>query len=84
MIVVSNTDFLSPAHHRAENLDFLSSSANWLVGRESLTGITPRDITTYKLPLLPAQASFINRCNLIFMPLLLLILGGFVWSSRRA
>ncbi len=84
MVVIANTDFLSPAHHRAENLDFLSSSANWLVGRESLTGNTPQEITTYKLPLLQAQASFINRCNLLFMPLLLLILGAFVWSSRRA
>ena len=84
MIIISNTDFLNPAHHRAENLDLLSSSANWLVGRESLTGITPRAISTYKLPLLQAQASFINRCNLIFMPLILLIIGGFIWSSRRA
>ena len=84
MIIISNTDFLSPAHHRAENLDFLSSSANWLIGRESLSGITPRQISTYKLPLLQAQASFINRCNLIFMPLILLVLAGFIWSSRRA
>lgn len=84
MVVIANTDFLNPAHHRAENLDFLSSSANWLVGRESLAGITPRAISTYKLPLLQAQASFINRCNLIFMPLILLILGTFIWSSRRA
>ena len=84
MIIISNTDFLSPAHHRAENLDFLSSSANWLIGRESLSGITPRQISTYKLPLLQAQAAFINRCNLIFMPLILLVLAGFIWSSRRA
>lgn len=84
MVVITNTDFLSPAHHRAQNLDFLSSSANWLLGRESLTGISPRSLSTYKLPLLQAQASFINRCNIIFMPLILLIIGSFIWSSRRA
>ena len=84
MVVITNTDFLNPAHHRAQNLDFLSNAANWLVGRDALTGITPRAITTYKLPLLQSQATFINRLNLIFIPLLLIIAGGFVWSSRRA
>ncbi len=84
MVIITNTDFLNPAHHRAQNLDFLSSSANWLLGRESLAGITPRSLSTYKLPLLQAQASFINRCNIIFMPLILLIIGSFIWSSRRA
>jgi ABC-2 type transport system permease protein len=55
MIVVSNTDFLSPVNHSAENLDFLASSTNWLVGRESLAGIGSRDLGIYKLPLLDAQ-----------------------------
>jgi hypothetical protein len=50
MVVISNTDFLDPKHHKAENLDFLASSVNWLVGRESLAGIGPRSLGTYKLP----------------------------------
>ena len=73
-----------PSHHRAENLDFLASSVNWLVGRESLAGIGPRSLGTYKLPLLDAQVSFINRVNLFFLPAFLLLIGAFVWSSRRA
>jgi len=84
MVIISNTDFLDPAYHRAENLDFLASSANWLIGRESLTGTSPRALTTYKLPLLKSQMSFINRCNLIFLPAALILFGAFVWSSRRA
>ncbi len=84
MIVVSNIDFLDPANQRAENLDFLASSVNWLVGRESLAGIGPRSLGTYKLPILDAQVSFINRVNLFFLPAFLLVIGGFVWSSRRA
>ena len=84
MVVISNTDFLDPAYHRAENLDFLASSANWLIGRESLSGTSPRSLTTYKLPLLKAQMSFINRCNLIFLPAVIVLFGAFVWSSRRA
>jgi hypothetical protein len=83
MVVISNTEFLDPKHHRAENLDFLASSVNWLVGRESLAGIGPRSLRTYKLPLLDAQVSFINRVNLFFLPAALLLIGAFVWSSRR-
>ena len=83
MIVISNADFLDPKHHRAENLDFLASSVNWLVGREDLAGIGPRSLGTYKLPLLDAQVSFINRINLFFLPAFLVLIGVFVWSSRR-
>lgn len=83
MIVISNSDFLDPKHHRAENLDFLASSVNWLVGREDLAGIGPRSLGTYKLPLLDAQVSFINRINLFFLPAFLVLIGAFVWSSRR-
>jgi hypothetical protein len=84
MLVIANTDFLDPDNHRAENLDFLASSVNWLVGRESLAGIGPRSLRTYKLPILDAQVSFINRVNLFFLPAALILIGAFVWSSRRA
>jgi len=84
MVIISNADFLDPNNQRAENLDFLASSVNWLVGRESLAGIGPRSLGTYKLPILEAQVSFINRTNLFFLPAFLLVLGGFIWSSRRA
>jgi hypothetical protein len=56
---------------------------NWLVGRDSLAGIGPRSLGTYKLPLLEAQVSFINRVNLFFLPALLVLIGSFIWSSRR-
>lgn len=84
MIVIANTDFLDPERHRAETMDFLASSATWLMNREALAGIGPRQLGTYKLPLLDAQVSFINRVNLFFMPALLIITAAFVWASRRA
>lgn len=84
MIVISNTDFLDPKHVREANLDLFSSSLNWLVGREELSGIGPRSIVRYKLPLLPAHASLINRINLVFLPLAALLIGLMVWSSRRS
>lgn len=84
MMVIANTDFLKPENHRAENLDFLASSVNWLVGRDALAGIGPRSLWNYKLPILDAQVSFINRVNLFFLPAAIILIGAFVWSSRRA
>lgn len=84
MILISNTDFLESNRQRAENMDFLASASNWLVMRESLVGSLPRSFGTYKLPLLQAQVSFINRLNLIFTPLAFLLIGGLVYSSRRS
>ncbi|NJM37189.1 MAG: hypothetical protein HC845_04570 [Akkermansiaceae bacterium] len=84
MVIISNTDFLDPNRQRAENMDFLASSLNWLMDRQSLAGIGPRSLGTYKLPLLDVQVSFINRVNLFFLPAFLLLVGAFVWSSRRA
>ncbi|MEO5914344.1 MAG: Gldg family protein [Luteolibacter sp.] len=84
MVVISNTDFLSPDEQHAENIDFLASSANWLMNRQSLAGIGPRPLGVYRLPILDAQVSFINRVNLFFLPGFLFLAGAFVWSSRRA
>lgn len=83
MAVVSNLDILHPDYHQPQNLDFLASTVNWLVGRESLAGIGARSIGTFKMPILEAQVSFINRVNLIFLPAGLLLIGAFVWSFRR-
>ncbi len=83
MIVIANTDFLDPKRQHAENIDFLASSVNWLVDRQSLAGIGPRSLGTYKLPIFDAQVSFINRVNLFFLPGLLVIAGLFTWASRR-
>jgi hypothetical protein len=84
MVVIANSNFLNPDNQRAENLDFLASSVNWLVGREALAGIGPRSLWNYKLPILDAQVSFINRVNLFFLPAFIILIGAFVWSSRRA
>lgn len=84
MVVIANTDFLSPDQQQAENVDFLALSANWLMNRKSLFGIGPRTVGTYKLPLLDAQVSFINRVNLFFLPSFALVLAAIAWSSRRA
>jgi hypothetical protein len=84
MVVISNASFLEPNSLRNENIDFFNATANWLVGREEMSGTGPRTVGTYKLPLLTTQASFINRVNLFFLPAAVLLIGLFVWNARRA
>ncbi|MBB5350103.1 hypothetical protein HNR46_000324 [Haloferula luteola] len=84
MVVIGNTDFLAPDNLRQTNLDFFASCANWLIGREDLAGEGPANLRLYKLPLLPPQVTFINRINLLLMPALILVIGAFIWSSRRS
>jgi hypothetical protein len=83
MVVIANTDFMSFNNLQEQNTDFLTSSLNWLVGREELAGIGPHPIGTYKLPILDAQVSFINRVNLFFLPAFALLTAALVWSARR-
>ena len=84
MIIISNTAFLEPNRARQANLDFLASATNWLVGRESLVGEAPRNLRLYRIPILPAQITFINRINLLILPIGLFLIGLMVWAGRRA
>ena len=84
MTVIANSDFLSPKYLTDINRNFVTSSMNWLIGREELTGEGPLTLGTYKLPLLDSQLAFINRVNLFFLPAFALMIGMIVWSSRRA
>lgn len=84
MVVLGNAGFLDPAGLRPEMIDFLHSSLTWLIGREQLAGIGPRSLTVYKLPLLEPQVAFVNRLNLLFLPLAALLVGCAVWQARRS
>ena len=84
LTVVGNVDFLHPDNQHPEQVDFLRNTTNWLIGREALIGIGPRPIQQYKLNLVPAQISFVNRLNLIILPGLLLVIALLVWNARRA
>lgn len=84
MFILSNSSFLEPSLAREEQMDFLTTGVNWLIDRPALMGVGPRTLVTYKLPLLDAEAAFINRVNLFFFPAFALVLSLVVWQTRRA
>lgn len=84
LIAISTKDFLKNKSLREEQVDFIKNNINWLVGRSELIGIGPRHLQTYKLNLIEPEIAFVNRFSLLILPLTFLIIGGFIWNSRRS
>jgi len=84
MIVIGNTDFLRSNNLRSEQVDFVKSSVNWLMGREELIGVGPHQIHRHKITLLDAHNTFINKVLLIFCPTLAILISLIVWNTRRS
>ncbi|MFC4991022.1 DUF7088 domain-containing protein [Rubritalea tangerina] len=83
MVVVANTDFLRPENEREEMSQFLNSTVNWLIGRESLIGIPPKSVFRKKITIQAAHKSFIDQLILIYLPVTTLLIALVIWNSRR-
>ncbi|NOZ30161.1 MAG: GldG family protein [Chloroflexi bacterium] len=89
LIVFGDSDFASNAILNSVrgafgNADLFRNSVNWLAEEEALIAIGPKppDIRTMQ-PLTPAQQKLIFYGTVIFLPLIVLALGGAVWWERR-
>ncbi len=85
MIVIGNTKFLRPNNMREELTHFMTSSINWLAGREDLVGsIGQKPVQNQKLTIPAKQKSQINYTILIVLPALSAIIAFIVWFNRRS
>src|SRR2546422_3143836 len=86
MVVVSNATFIqdNALTQDQQALDFISSSANWLLSREQLIGIAPKIPKTLTFSLNESALRSLRWTILIFMPLIFVVLGTAVWWKRRA
>src|SRR6266705_4220286 len=85
MVVVSNATFIqnNALTQDQQALDFISSSANWLLSREQLIGIAPKIPKTLTFSLNESALRSLRWTILIFMPLIFIVLGTAVWWKRR-
>jgi len=68
----------------AGNRDFASAIVNWLTDRTSLLrGVGPRRIAEYRLVMTEVQFSRIRWILLGGLPAGVLLMGGFIWTTRR-
>jgi len=84
LIVIGDSDFASNLHIRnGGNGDLFLNSVNWLAEEENLISIRPKPYSFKKLLVNQNELRFIRYSSLVFLPLLMLILGGVIWWRRR-
>jgi len=85
LVVFGDSDFASDQLLRASeaNVVLLIDTLNWLVERESLLGIPPKEPERVRLSLTQTQMTWVYALALLILPGLAVILGVVVWFRRR-
>jgi ABC-type uncharacterized transport system involved in gliding motility auxiliary subunit len=84
LVVIGDSDFASNLHIRnGGNGDLFLNAVNWLAEEENLISIRPKPYSFRKLLVNQNELRFIRYSSLVFLPLLMLILGGVIWWRKR-
>ncbi len=65
------------------NRDLVLNSVNWLVEEEEMISIRAKDEAFRPLFLTGSQMNFVFYTSVIFLPMVVLAIGGWVWWKRR-
>ncbi len=84
MIVVSNSTFVANKSLTEASANFFLNGVNWLLEREALIGIPPKQIKTFSLSLTDPQIGRVFWLSVLAIPGACLLLGILVWWRRRA
>lgn len=86
LLVIGNSSFASNQFiQNASNLDFFSNTFSYLIGDNvSPLSIKPRTFRSSTLKLSDSEKRGVYYASVFIVPELLLILGLFIWLSRRA
>ena len=83
IVVFGDSDFASNGMLTSANFDFLMGTVNWLLERELLIAIGPKDPREFVLVLGPRQMRNVFLACVVGLPLVVLMIGGQIWWSRR-
>ncbi len=84
MVVVGNASLLDKKSALAVNRDFVAGSLNWILNRDRLIGITPKQKHSYRIQLTQKQSELIFWSTTFIFPAFVLCFGLMVWAGRRA
>ena len=84
LIVVSNSTFIEANSLTEANATFFISCLNWLLEREQLIGIPPKQVKTFSLNLPEAQVETLFWMAVLAIPAFFGAIGVLVWWRRRA
>jgi ABC-type uncharacterized transport system involved in gliding motility auxiliary subunit len=84
LVVIGDSDFASNSQlPNVGNAELLANTMNWLVERETLLGIPPKEPEQVRLSLTEGQLRWVNWLILVIMPGLAIALGVAVYFRRR-
>ena len=83
MVVVGNGDFLRDTALTESGLDFALAGFNWMLNREELIGIAPKEKKMFTLNLTEEMMSKIFASVVFGIPGFVALFGMFSWWQRR-
>jgi hypothetical protein len=83
MVVVGNATLLDPPVAKVHH-DFAWSSLNWMLNRDEMVGITPKEKQYYQLDIDDSKSRRVFQIVVLALPSSVIFFGLFVWSMRRA
>ena len=83
MVVVGNGDFLRDTALTESGLDFTLAGINWLLNREELIAVAPKERSAFTLNLSDEKMEQILLAVVFGIPGVVLLCGLFAWWQRR-
>lgn len=83
MVVLGNATLLDPPMDTASH-DLATSAINWMLDRDELVGIAPKQKQWFRLEISDAQRARMFQIVILALPLSVICFALFVWSMRRA
>jgi ABC-type uncharacterized transport system len=85
LVVAGNPNLIAPDGNTSKvAADFTLASLNWVMSRDALIGISPRNPTAFTLNISAADFGILQSIMIFGLPGLCIIVAGFVWMRRRA
>ncbi len=83
LVVVGNARFIEDGQTNQEMADFFHNALNWLLDRDRLIGIPPKEVKTVALNVPDQQVNLLFLLTIIVVPAVAALAGAGVWFVRR-
>ena len=84
LVVVTNVRFIEDGQTTQEMADFFRNGLNWLLDRDRLIGIPPKEVKNFTLNVTDRQEGLLFALTLLVIPAAAALTGACVWFVRRS
>jgi ABC-2 type transport system permease protein len=84
LVVMGDSDFASNQHFlNGNNSDLFLTAINWLGEGDDVISVDRKVLPVRRLVLSPEESRFLNLSSVGLLPLVLVVVAGWVWRRRR-